>query len=803
MPNGNQLYGRHPSIEDQNVVIVPKPGDGNKYYIFTISSDQNGVIPNIGHIGFYYSVVDMSLNDCHGDMVPGLKNIPLKNHSNTIIDYDANAQNGFKIDVGRITTSLSASGDKIWVAFFVLFHENGQLKRYLYSYLVSSSGINNQADGTSPVPNSYTLIDNSNYPDPSIMTDGIGSIKISRNRQYLCDDGGAGVNMYNFNDLTGTVTFNRNLFISNPNTENSGWGVEFSPNSQLLYFNTSSHILYQAKGNGYEKHDSILILFYQHDINSGNTIVIGKMVIPDTGSASDFPIPIAQSFMSGLQLGLDNKIYVASLGCSPVPGWVCLGVINDPDIQSTGCNFIPVAFYLASGTSHFGSLPQWVWKADNTLPTCGIWPKAYDVLDGVGLIFKNNTGDILFSSDYYINNSTFYNHSGVFPPSNQNYTTTFHYTANGITNWLHQYDWPVFAFSSGIVAMTTGAYNSNLYYVNCNDGTSANLPYIINYSQEGVIKELNNGNLITKLNGELCIHNALNNIIHQNIFLDGYIKYNEANDDLIEIRVTQSGFPTYKVYHFNGVNFQLTSSLSIPLFTYYLYDIAIDNSGKYYFLDGNGNLNYYDPVANAVSMASIQGLLNQNLEMMRNNTNYTSDVAFVFNNSNNYIYALNLSARTSKKIFTSNLNNQISYSYDGDNIYLAGSYYQQAQIGNQIIPQLNQNAVPCFITKLSFQGDFQRPQQAEEPSRDINQITITISPNPVSSELNVSITENVRISQSPFTITVTDQMATIVLQKKDYFSGGSIDVTALKTGVYYLTVADKNGKSKSVVLLKL
>ncbi len=441
----------------------------------------------------------------------------------------------------------------------------------------------------------------------------------------------------------------------------------------------------------------------------------------------------------------------------------------------------------------------------------GLWPKAYDVYDGVGPITKNNMGDILFSSAAFINNSTLYNHSGFFPPLNQTYTTTFHYTTNGITNWLTN-DAPGFTFNSGVVAMTSGSYASNYYYVNANNGNIVNMPFTIS-SQEGIIAELSNGDIVTiKQNSELCIHTLSGGVNPQNVFINnGYWKYNRANNNLIEVTINPFGVSYYRVYHYNGSVFQLITNTAMPTIIYYSQHVAIDNSGKYYYYDINGTLNYYDPVTNANYTANIQGLVNHNLISLNCYDLYTSNMVFVFNQSNNYIYLLNLAAQNSKKILTNNLNLPINYNYEGDNIYFAGSYYGQAQIGNQTIPQLNQTSVPTFITKLSLQNDF--TNFVSTPSANPNSVSFTGN-NPSSKTISDDNFGGNKIIQSGdkaainvsniAALDIYNQLGQLMQrtskpqQIKEVLSNGNLNSITASKGLYFIRITYKNNTNETI-----
>ena len=56
---------------------------------------------------------------------------------------------------------------------------------------------------------------------------------------------------------------------------------------------------------------------------------------------------------------------------------------------------------------------------------------------------------------------------------------------------------------------------------------------------------------------------------------------------------------------------------------------------------------------------------------------------------------------------------------------------------------------------------------------------------------------------STYTVTISNQMGKAFLQKNMYLSGSNIDVSSLKTGVYFITVTNKQGVIKSVIFSKL
>jgi len=75
MPNGSGLFGY--IINSQAVFTIQNLSDHNKYFLFTLG--HYGFIPQ----GLYYSVIDMTLNGGLGDVVNGMKNIPVYGGENT------------------------------------------------------------------------------------------------------------------------------------------------------------------------------------------------------------------------------------------------------------------------------------------------------------------------------------------------------------------------------------------------------------------------------------------------------------------------------------------------------------------------------------------------------------------------------------------------------------------------------------------------------------------------------------------------------------------------------------------------
>ncbi len=184
MPNGFGLLGDPSSA--QSGIIVPRPGQANKYYIFTVAAEGT---PN----GFRYSEVDMSLNGGLGDVISATKNTLL-----------------FAPSVEKIAAVLHANAQSVWV----LAH--GIDNNRFYAYLVNSTGVNPPV-----ISNVGSVEGRPGWGCMAVSADGRRLATAMRN---------VGFEVLDFDNSTGVV--------SNPlllSSQVGCYGVAFSPDSKLLY----------------------------------------------------------------------------------------------------------------------------------------------------------------------------------------------------------------------------------------------------------------------------------------------------------------------------------------------------------------------------------------------------------------------------------------------------------------------------------------------------------------------------------------------------------------------------------------
>ncbi len=305
MPNGTGLYGD--SSSTQSAIIVPQPNDPDLYYVFTVDNALDGF-----NFGLNYSIVDMTLNGGLGAVTS--KNINL-----------------LPICSEKISAVLKDCITKsIWVITYASQSGSGNNYNTFYAYEVSDTGVNNV-----PVVSTFSGI---TTQEPR------GYLKLSPDGEKLaCANMGSGMFLFDFDVTTGLVSNQRQLAINTASS--SAYGVEFSPDSQLLYVHSSN----DQQSNSPSAHASTLSQF---NLNAANI------------SNSRITIDQQQLYRGGLQLGPDGKIYRA-LSATYNIGLPFLGIINNPNELGTASNYQHNAVNLSPNNSSQG-LPPFIQSIFNT-----------------------------------------------------------------------------------------------------------------------------------------------------------------------------------------------------------------------------------------------------------------------------------------------------------------------------------------------------------------------------------------------------------------------------------------------------
>ena len=267
MPNGSGLMGGVSST--QAALIVPKPQDGNQYYIFT--TDQIG-----GSLGLRFSIVNMLLDGGNGNVVA--KNVLLKT---------------------PVTEKITAVKQPGTPNYWLVAH--GWNSDAFYAYKITPTGIDSAVVSHTGIVHSDAMIQNS-YGQMKFNTCGD---RLALAAGYLDQ-----VELFDFDVATGIV--------SNPQTISycdHVYGIEFSPNSDLLYVST-----YEANGT---------LLQYDLTLPTISAMISAVQIISTTPDI--YP----------LQRGPDGKIYVVKSFSQYV------GVIQSPDnVGNLACNYVDNAIDL-------------------------------------------------------------------------------------------------------------------------------------------------------------------------------------------------------------------------------------------------------------------------------------------------------------------------------------------------------------------------------------------------------------------------------------------------------------------------
>ncbi len=195
MPNGtnlpgftNQAFESTTKSTTQACVIVPIPDSADKYYIFSLTAFEEGVMSG----RLYYSVMDMRLNGGLGDIVPGRK--------------------GIFIDSNNTEKLTAVQGDRcnIWVLVA------GKIREFK-AYEITGNGINLNA-----------VISPGDIFAPGYNA-GVIRFSPDRKRLVAANSPFGGLRLYDFDPATGLLT---NGFIVD---DLNYYGATFSPDSKKLY----------------------------------------------------------------------------------------------------------------------------------------------------------------------------------------------------------------------------------------------------------------------------------------------------------------------------------------------------------------------------------------------------------------------------------------------------------------------------------------------------------------------------------------------------------------------------------------
>ncbi len=280
MPNGTGLLGYCTTTQ---TLIVSVPNSANLYYIFTATPQGNYTDEFFNPTkGFYYSLVDMELNNGLGEVIS--KNIKLTGSTTE-----------------KIAGTHHANGRDVWV----LMHEwENDIFR---AYLITKNGLqqNPVMSRAGRVHSGGRLL---NLGDPA-GDNATGQMKFSPDGRTiaLAILAAKRAEIFDFDNLMGKVYFRDSL--TNFTSDNPAiYGVEFSPSGRFLYLNDAFRQV------------------MQFDLLA-QTINESKVLLKDESD-------LFQDEPGAMQLGPDGRIYIAKRFKN------FAGIISYPDIKGTGCQYL-------------------------------------------------------------------------------------------------------------------------------------------------------------------------------------------------------------------------------------------------------------------------------------------------------------------------------------------------------------------------------------------------------------------------------------------------------------------------------
>ena len=267
---------------------------GDTNIYYLFTSEANWV----NNIGLFYSVIDMTLDGGLG-AVTAVKNTPLLS----------------VISSQKMTAIRHQNNCDYWIVVHPYDSDE------FHSYLLTSTGINPVPVISAVGPHLVNDPANGNtFNCGGEMKPSDDGLKIGVAFRGIADPDKLGI--FDFNKSTGTLS----NFTAIQET-GSVYGVEFSKNGEILYVSKTSGELGQ----------------YDLLAGTGAGILASKI---NLGTVSP-------SFGGCLQMAPDDKIYLGRGNLSTK-----LGVISNPNILGTGCNFNPTGFSLNNGVRARFGLPN-------------------------------------------------------------------------------------------------------------------------------------------------------------------------------------------------------------------------------------------------------------------------------------------------------------------------------------------------------------------------------------------------------------------------------------------------------------
>lgn len=265
------------------------------------SATQSGVIVPVPLSAFKYYIFTVDYAYTVGALHYSIVDISMNGGLGSVITKNVFIQNN---STEKISAVVHANKSDIWI----VIHERGNST--YKTYLLTKDGLSSTVKTSSTGP---IIGVNGEQGCLKISPDG----KLLAMATYL----NKRVDISTFDNTTGQVSYSFGF-----NFSDATYGIEFSQDCKLLYISVAYDISE----------------LYQVNLTDHTIIRI----------ATPAKLPGA------LQIGPDGKIYVARY-MRPNLETKYLGVINNPEVIGSGCNYVDEAIYLGTGASKAG-LPTFI-----------------------------------------------------------------------------------------------------------------------------------------------------------------------------------------------------------------------------------------------------------------------------------------------------------------------------------------------------------------------------------------------------------------------------------------------------------
>jgi hypothetical protein len=334
MPDGDSLMTGNAM---DAALIVPVLNNHNQYYLFYMVGTIDFFSATTNAYQLMYSIIDMSLDNGLGDVVPGQKNILVA----------SNLSGSIK--------AIPGNDCNVWLVTHDVY--NTQFK----AFEISSTGLNTTSVNSD--------VGNGQVGFMGPLSFG-GNMAVSHDRSEIAFAQNSGelipiLELFDFNPTTAAIT---NARVIDTLQFIFGYSLCFSPNNSKLYLSMlNPGQLYPDNPNNLHIESSL----FQYNLNAGSNTAIQSSRLLLTDSIS--------SYNNVMRMGPDGKIYLpASYGgdtsttsgyfygptqdpdnYSGPPFQAYIGCIQDPDVTGTGCNLNRKAIALpaySSGAETMGGI---------------------------------------------------------------------------------------------------------------------------------------------------------------------------------------------------------------------------------------------------------------------------------------------------------------------------------------------------------------------------------------------------------------------------------------------------------------